>query len=223
MGFFGEFHQTAESGRGDGDGAGVLAGEELAGFFLAEDGVEDAAQGLCELVVKVVFCIDGDVVFEHEDRVFAALVVLCAAGAFYDDVGDAVTEGWSGAGVAFFHALGEFAVGLFADVVGFGEGFCDDEFGHVNFVLEEVGDGVFDVARSVLTGCMIQKKRMGKRLLLSALDVLVYEDFAKDGFNDVLHETAIVSSHSLNAFAVHFVVLFGRCPVQAGIALFVDE
>ena len=37
-------------------------------------------------------------------------------------------------------------MGLFGRVVVFGEGFCDDEFGHVDFVLEEVGDGVFDVA-----------------------------------------------------------------------------
>lgn len=37
-------------------------------------------------------------------------------------------------------------MGLFGGVVGFGEGFCDDEFGHVDFVLEEVGDCVFDVA-----------------------------------------------------------------------------
>lgn len=124
----------------------MFAREELAGFFLAEDGVEDATQGLCELVVKVIFCVDGYVVFEHKDGIFAALVVLCAAGAFDDDIGNAVTEGWGGASVAFLHALGEFAVGLFADVVGFGEGFGDNELRHVNFVLEEVGDGIFDVA-----------------------------------------------------------------------------
>ena len=37
-------------------------------------------------------------------------------------------------------------MGLVANVFGFREGFRDDEFGHVDFVLEEVGDGVFDVA-----------------------------------------------------------------------------
>ena len=35
---------------------------------------------------------------------------------------------------------------LFGGVVGFGEGFGDDEVGHVDFVLEEVSDGFFDVA-----------------------------------------------------------------------------
>ena len=124
----------------------MFACEELAGFFLAEDGVEDSAEGFRELVVEVVFRVDGDVVFEHEDGIFASLVVLGAAGSLDDDVSDAVAEGGSGAGVSFFHAVGELDVGLFVGVVGFGEGFCDDEFGHVDFVLEEVGDGVFDVA-----------------------------------------------------------------------------
>jgi hypothetical protein len=35
---------------------------------------------------------------------------------------------------------------LLGSVVGFGEGFGDDELGHVDFVLEELGDGVFDIA-----------------------------------------------------------------------------
>ena len=144
--FFGELHESAEGGGRDGDGARVFACEELASFLLAEDGVEDSAQGLGELVVEVVFRVDGDVVFEHEDGVFASLVVLGAAGTLDDDVGDAVAERGGGAGVSFLHSVGELDVGLFAGVVGFGEGFCDDEFGHVDFVLEEVGDGVFDVA-----------------------------------------------------------------------------
>ena len=143
---FGEFHESAEGGCRDGDGARVFACEELAGFFLAEDGVEDSAEGFRELVVEVVFRVDGDVVFEHEDGIFASLVVLGAAGSLDDDVSDAVAEGGSGAGVSLFHAVGELDVGLFVGVVGFGECFGDDEFGHVDFVLEEVGDGVFDVA-----------------------------------------------------------------------------
>lgn len=142
----GELHEPAEGGRGDGDGARVFAREELAGFLLAEDGVEDPAEGFRELVVQVVFRVDGDVVFEHEDGIFAPFVVLGAAGALDDDVSDAVAEGRGGAGVSLFHAVGELDVGLFVGVVGFGEGFGDDEFGHVDFVLEEVGDGVFDVA-----------------------------------------------------------------------------
>ena len=132
----GELHEPAEGGRGDGDGARVLARQELARLFVAEDGVEDAAEGLGELVVEVVFRVDGDVVLEYEDGVFAPLVVLGAAGALDDNVGNAVAESGGRAGVALLHAVGELDVGLLILVVGFGEGFGDDEFGHVDFVLE---------------------------------------------------------------------------------------
>lgn len=143
----GEFHQPSERGRRDGDGPRVLACQQLAGFLLAEDRVEDPAEWLRELVVEVVFCVDGDVVFQHEDGIFAPLVVLGATGTLDDDVGDTVAQCGSGAGVAFLHSVGKLDMGLFVGVVGFGESFCDDEFGHVDLVLEEVGDGVFDVAR----------------------------------------------------------------------------
>lgn len=141
-----EFHETAEGGRGDGDGARVFACQELPGFLFAEDGVEDAAQRFRELVVEVVFGVDGDVVFEDVDGVFGPFVVFGAAGTFDYDIGDAVAESGCGAGVALAHAFGEFDVGLFGGVVGFGESFGDDEIGHVDFVLEEGGDHVFDVA-----------------------------------------------------------------------------
>ena len=124
----------------------MLARQQLAGF-LAEDRVEDAAEGFGKLVIEVVFRVDRDVVFEDENGVFAPLVVFGAAGALDDDVGDAVSEGGGRAGVSLLHSVGELNVGLFTGVVRFGEGLCDDEFGHVDFVLEEVGDGVFDVAR----------------------------------------------------------------------------
>ena len=71
----------------------MFAREELTGLLLAEDGVEDAAERFGELVVEVVFRVDGDVVFEDEDRVLGFLVVFGAAGALDDDVGDAVAEG----------------------------------------------------------------------------------------------------------------------------------
>lgn len=135
LGFLRELHQPAEGGGRDADGAGVLAREELAGLLLAEDGLEDADEGFGELVVEVIFCVDGNVVFEHEDWVLGALVVLGAAGAFDDNVRDAVAEGGRGAGVALLHAFGELDVGLFRGVVAFGKGFGDDEFGHVDFVL----------------------------------------------------------------------------------------
>ena len=98
------------------------------------------------MVVEVVLGVDGDVVLEHEDGVLAALVVLSATGALDDDVSHAVAECGCGAGVPLAHALGELDVRLLGGVVGFGESFGDDEFGHVDAVLEQVGDGVFDVA-----------------------------------------------------------------------------
>ena len=155
---FGEFHQSAKSGRGDGDGARVFAREELACLFLAEDGFEDAAEGFGELVFEVVFCVDGHVVFEDEDGVFGAFVVGSAAGAFDDHVGNAVAKGRGGAGVSLFHAFGEFNMGLFAGVfsVVLGEGLCDDELGHVDFVLEEVGYGFFDITKH----CQWKKARV---------------------------------------------------------------
>ena len=146
LGFFGEFHQTTEGGSGDGDGAGVFAREELACFLLAEDGIKDSAQGLRELIIEIILRVNRDIVLEHEDGIFTALVVFGATGAFDDNIGNAVAKRGSGTSVAFLHALGKFGMGLFTNVVSFREGFCDDEFGHVDLVLEEVGDGVFDVA-----------------------------------------------------------------------------
>ena len=70
LGALGELHQPAERGRGDGDGASVLAREKLAGFLLAEDGFEDTTQRLGELILQVVFCVDRDVVLQHEDGIF---------------------------------------------------------------------------------------------------------------------------------------------------------
>ena len=124
----------------------MLASKELTSFLLAEDGIEDTSQRLSELIVKIVFCINRNIVLKHKDRIFRSLVVFGAACTFDNDIGDTIAESGGGACVALLHALGELDVGLFGGVIGFGEGFCDDEFGHVDFVLEEVGDGVFDVA-----------------------------------------------------------------------------
>lgn len=62
-GLFCEFHEAAESGCCDGDGACVVSCEEGVGFCFSEDGLEDSAEGFGELVVEVVFGVDGDVVF----------------------------------------------------------------------------------------------------------------------------------------------------------------
>lgn len=130
-----ELHQPAQCRGRDTNRAGMLAGEELAGLFLTEDRLEDADEGFGELVVKVVFGVDRDVVLKNEDWVLGALVVLCATGAFDDNVGNAVAEGGRRAGVALLHALCELDVRLLSGVVALGEGFGDDEFRHVYFVL----------------------------------------------------------------------------------------
>jgi len=49
---------------------------------------------------------------------------------------------------------------LLCGVVGFGKGFSDDEFGHVDFVLKEIGDGVFDVAGDVSWNFTIQEEKL---------------------------------------------------------------
>ena len=125
--FFREFHQAAEGGCSNGDGAGVFACKELARFLLAEDGIEDAAEGLGELIVKVVFSVNRDVVFKDKNRVFGFLVVLAAAGTLDDYVGNAIAQGGCGAGIAFSHTFGEFDMRLLSCIVTFGEGFRDNE------------------------------------------------------------------------------------------------
>lgn len=147
LGFLGKFHETAYFGCRDGDGAGVITCQQGLGFCLAEDGLEDAAEGFGELIVEVVFCVDGDVVLEDVDGVFGAFEILGASRAFDHDIGYTVAEGGGGTGVALLHAVGELDVSLLGGVVIFGEGFRDDELGHVDAVLKEVGDGVFDVSR----------------------------------------------------------------------------
>ena len=105
LSLFGEFHEAAEGGGGDGDGARVFACEELGGLFLAEDGLEDAGEWVGELVFEVVFGVDGEVVFQHVDGVFGAFVVAGSCGAFDNHVGDAVAERWGRAFVPFFHSF----------------------------------------------------------------------------------------------------------------------
>lgn len=104
-------------------------------------------EGFGELIVEVVFCVDGYVVFEDVDGVFGVFEIFGVSCVFDYDIGYMVVEGGGGIGVVFFYVVGEFDVSLFGGVVVFGEGFCDDEFRYVDVVLKEVGDGVFDVFR----------------------------------------------------------------------------
>ena len=134
----GKLHQRALRRGGDGDAARVFARQQLARLLLAQDGLEDAAERLGQLVVQVVLGVDRDVVFEHVDGIFRFLVVSRSARALDDDVGHAVAHVGGGALVALSHAFREFGVGLFGVVVVFGllrQSFRDDEVGHVNLVL----------------------------------------------------------------------------------------
>ena len=95
-------------------------------------------------------------------------------------------------------------MGLFVVVVIFGKSLSDDKLRHVDFVLEEVGDGFSDVARSSVSKIVVDTTKEG--LLLRALDVTVYEDLAKTSLDHVLDQSTIVSSYRLDTFAVHFVI-----------------
>jgi hypothetical protein len=52
--------------------------EEALGALLAEDGLEDAEEGLREVVLQVVLRVEGEVMLERPDRVLRLLVRLCA-------------------------------------------------------------------------------------------------------------------------------------------------
>ena len=49
------------------------------------------------------------------------------------------------------------------------------------------------------------------------------EYFLQTGVDESGHQGAVVPAHGLNAFTVHLIVLFRLCPVQARVALLVDE
>ncbi len=68
--------------------------EERLGLGLAEDGLEDAPQGLGQLVVQVVLGVDGHVVLENVDGVFGPLKVLGARRTLDHHIGHAITKGW---------------------------------------------------------------------------------------------------------------------------------
>ena len=78
-------------------------------------------------------------------------------------------------------------MGLFCIVVVFGEGFCDDEFGHIDFVLEEVGDGFFDVSEERKVSGSFMKVGEKNSLLLGTFDVSIDENFAETGLNHILY------------------------------------
>ena len=49
------------------------------------------------------------------------------------------------------------------------------------------------------------------------------EYFLQTGVDESGHQGAVVSAHGLNALTVHLIVLFRLRPVQARVALLVDE
>ena len=89
---FGEFHETANRGSCDGDGAGVCSCKQRVGFCFPEDRLKDTAERFGELVVEIVFCVNGHVVLEDEDGIFGSFEVLGACRAFDNHVGYSITE-----------------------------------------------------------------------------------------------------------------------------------
>jgi hypothetical protein len=66
-------------------------------------------------------------------------------------------------------------------------------------------------------------KFYNKFLAVKLNSLLFDEKHLETGIHQVGNERTVVSSHSLNTLAVHFVVLVRPCVVQACIPLFVDE
>ena len=67
----------------------------------------------------------------------------------------------------------------------------------------------------------------GNRYIFRALTqctvhVLVNQDLAPHRFDDCLNQTTVISSHILNAFAVHRIMSLRLRPEQSSISLFVD-
>src|SRR5579862_2493391 len=60
-------------------------------------------------------------------------------------------------------------------------------------------------------------------LLLSPRNVPVYENLPQDRLNHILHKSAIISAHRLNALGVHLIVFLSSSPVQASVSLLVDK
>ena len=66
--------------------------EQLVGLLLSENGFEYTTKRVCELIIKIILSVDGDVVFKNIDRILRLLIVLRATGGFNDDICDTITK-----------------------------------------------------------------------------------------------------------------------------------
>jgi hypothetical protein len=100
--------------------------------------------------------------------------------------------------VAFILCVGSAHVGLLSESLG------DDQQRQVHSVLQQVTDHSLAVVHcSVL--------------------VLLDEQLVQACLHQVLHQSAVVSAHSLNTLAVHLVILGGLSPEETSISLLVHQ
>jgi hypothetical protein len=176
LGLLGKLHQTTHCRSSDTDGSCVLTGQELTSLFLTQDGLEDTTKRLGKLVVKVISGIDGQVVLQDEDGIFGLFVVLCTSSTFDHDICDTITERRSRTCVTLLHTLGELDVSLFGSVVILCQRFGDHQVGHIDFVLQQLGDSLFD--ETVIVSKELVQVMLDNDLLLGALNIAIDQQHA---------------------------------------------
>ena len=142
----GEFHETTHGGSRDRNGPRMLPGQQRCRFFLAENRLEDTGQWLRQLVFQIVLGVDGEVVFQDVDGIFGLFIPFCACCTLYHHVGDPISKGRCRAGIACTHSFRKLGVCLLAGVVGLRQCLGDDQIRHIDFVLEQLGNRILDIA-----------------------------------------------------------------------------
>lgn len=107
----------------------------------------------------------------------------------------------------------------------------DDQLADVNAVAQQVGDHFFGMIHSTLRipkdtshQLWLPSFTFNLATIAKSVCVPVYEDSLQTGVNEVSHQRAVVSSDSLNAFTVHFVMrVCTGGEIQACVALLVDQ
>lgn len=102
------------------------------------------------------------------------------------------------------HLLREFLVRLFRCILRFRQLLRYDQLWNVHVVLQQIRDNHF-------------------RVVCCTLWISVDEQLLEAGVDHIHHQCAVVSAHSFDALAVHFVVFVWASEVQPGVTFFVDQ
>jgi hypothetical protein len=176
FGLFGKLHQTAHGRSGNTDGSCVFTGQKLACLLLTQYGLEDTTERLGKLIIKVISGINGQVVLQDKDGILGLFVVLCTSGTLDHDIRDTITKRGSRTCITLLHTLGELDVSLLGSVVVLGQGFGDYQVGHIYFVLQQLGDSLFD--ETVTVSKDQEQVMVGKNLLLGTLNITIDQQHA---------------------------------------------